>query len=37
MHGLGEKRVKGSTYKKESREAFSILIQALLAYWNCPK
>jgi hypothetical protein len=33
-----EKReVKGSSYKKESREAFSILIQALLAYWNCPK
>jgi len=37
MHGLGEKGVKGSSYKKEPREAFSILIQALLAYWNCSK
>jgi hypothetical protein len=37
MHGLREKRVKTSTYKKESRGAFSILIQAWLAYWNCPK
>jgi hypothetical protein len=37
MHGLKEKGLRGSTYKKESREAFSILTQALLASWNCSK